>query len=55
MKLSLRRVPDATQGSVIKFSTVKNKSAAEIHRQLSSVYGEEKEIRRKRPRGCPVA
>ncbi len=41
MELPLRRMPNCEQRSVIRFLTAKNTSAVEIHRQLSSVYGEE--------------
>ncbi len=41
MELSLQRVFDCNQCSVIRFLTAKHTSAAEIHQQLSMVYGKE--------------
>ncbi len=41
MELPLQCMPDCEQHSVIRFLAGKNTSAAEIHQQLSSVYGEE--------------
>ncbi len=41
MELPLWHVSDCKQCLVIRFLTAKNTSTAEIHQQLSSVYGEE--------------
>ncbi len=41
MELPLRCMSDCERHSVIRFLTVKNTSTAEIHWQLTSVYGEE--------------
>ncbi len=41
MEPQLQHVSDCEQRSFIRFLTAKNTNAAEIHWQLSSVYGEE--------------